>query len=205
MEIHHKEIHRKKEEKIQAKKKQILEALKNCLAKKVYSQITVQDVANEAGFSKGGLLYYYPTKEGLYLDLIEDFFTSLTRDHEEVIRGNLQSEERAGISALFVIEKLVLDKKNARIFINLILYGYEDPKIMEMLRAHVRKHLHLFYSIVSEARANLPSRRKTDYNPLFIGRIAQLVVFSAGIFESLDPIEFDPLLLVQYINSLFKG
>ncbi|MCX7677968.1 MAG: TetR/AcrR family transcriptional regulator [Spirochaetes bacterium] len=194
-----------KEEKIQAKKKHIIEALKNCLSKNVYSQITVQDVADEAGFSKGGLLYYYPTKEGLYIDLIEDFFTSLERDHEEVIRGNLQSDERAGISALFVIEKLVFDKKNSRIFINLLLYGYEDPRIMEMLRTYLRKHLNLFSTIISDARANNPARRKTDYEPLFIGRIAQLIVFSAGIFESVDPLEFDPLLLVQYINSLFKG
>lgn len=195
----------KKEEKIQAKKKHIIEALKSCLSKQVYSQITVQDVADEAGFSKGGLLYYYPTKEELYMDLIDDFFTELEHDHGEVIRGNLQSDERAGISALFVIEKLVLDKKNSRIFINLILYGYEEAKIMDILRRHLRKHLQLFHDIITDARANLPSRRKTDYDPLFIGRIAQLVVFSAGILESVDPIEIDPLLLVQYINSLFKG
>lgn len=194
-----------KEEKTQEKKKIIIEALKNCLSKNVYSQITVQDVADEAGFSKGGLLYYYATKEDLYMELIDDYFSGLERDHAAVIRGNLHSDEKASISALFVIEKLVLDRKNVRIFINLVLYSYEDPRIMDLLRKHVRDHLNVFQDIISDARADLPSRRKTDYDAKFIGRIAQLIVFSAGILESVDPIDLDPLLLVQYMNSLFKG
>jgi len=194
-----------KEEKTREKKKQIIEALKNRLSRSVYSQITVQDVADEAGFSKGGLLYYYATKEDLYMDLIEDYFTELARDHAAVIRGNLHSNEKASISALFVIEKLVLDRKNVRIFINLVLYAYEDPRIMELLRKHIRIHLDLFQDIISDARADSPARRKTDYDPKFIGRVAQLIVFSAGILESVDPTDLDPLFLVQYINSLFKG
>ena len=194
-----------KEEKTREKKKHIIEALKNCLANNVYSQITVQDVADAAGFSKGGLLYYYSTKEDLYVDLIHDYFSELERDHAAVIRGNLHSDEKASISALFVIEKLVLDRQNVRIFINLVLYGYEDPKIMSILQSHVRTHLELFQDIIGDARADLPSRRKTDYDARFIGRIAQLIVFNAGMLESVDPIDLDPLLLVQYINSLFKG
>ncbi len=194
-----------KEEKTREKKKHIIEALKNCLANNVYSQITVQDVADAAGFSKGGLLYYYATKEDLYIDLIHEYFSELERDHAAVIRGNLHSDEKAGISALFVIEKLVLDRQNVRIFINLVLYGYEDPKIMNILQSHVRTHLELFQDIIGDARADLPSRRKTDYDARFIGRIAQLIVFNAGMLESVDPIDLDPLLLVQYINSLFKG
>ena len=81
----------------------------------------LKDVADEAGFSKGGLLYYYATKEDLYMDLIDDYFSEMERDHAAVIRGNLHSDEKASISALFVIEKLVLDRKNVRIFINLVL------------------------------------------------------------------------------------
>ncbi len=194
-----------KEEKIKDKKKKIIEALKNRLSQSVYSRITVQDVADEAGFSKGGLLHYYATKEDLYKDLIEDYFTELAREHAAVIRGNLHSSEKAGISALFVIEKLVLNRKNARVFINLVLYAYEDPMIMELLRKHIRTHLDLYQEIISDARAGRPARRKIDYEPKFNGRIAQLIVFGAGILESVDPTDLDPLLLVQYINSLFKG
>lgn len=194
-----------KSEKIETKKKLITDALMRCLERDVYSRITVQDVADEAGFSKGGLLYYYPTKEELYLDLMNNFFSEIEHDHLAVIKGNLLSNEKAGISALYGIEKFVMDRKTIKIFINLVLYGYEDDRIMGPLQEFVRRHLSMYRGIVEEARAELPGRRKTDYDPQFIARIAQLVVFSAGLFESIDPIALDPMKLVEYINSLFKG
>ena len=60
----------KKEEKILKKKKIIIDALKVRLRNDVYSKITVQDIADEAGFSKGGVLHYFSTKEDIYLALI---------------------------------------------------------------------------------------------------------------------------------------
>ncbi len=194
-----------KEEKIREKKNSIIEALKNCLQKDVYSKITVQDVADEAGFSKGGLLYYYPTKEELYMDLMEHLFNEIAEDHINVMRGNLQSEEKASISALYGIEKFVLDRKTTKILINLFLYGYEDEKIMKPMSEFMRRHLKLYEGIVQDARADLPSRRKTDFDAQFIARIAQIIVLSAGLIESVDPIDLDPLKLVRYINSLFRG
>jgi hypothetical protein len=37
-----------------------------------------------------------------------------------------------------------------------------------------------------------------------MARIAQLILFSAGFFESIDPIGLDPS-LVRYTNSILKG
>ncbi len=194
-----------KAEKIENKKKLITDALMRCLERDVYSRITVQDVADEAGFSKGGLLYYFPTKEELYLDLMNNLFTEIIHDHLAVIKGDLLSNEKAGISALYGIEKFVMDRKTIKIFINLVLYGFEDERIMRPLREFVRRHLSMYQGIVKEARTNVPGRRKADYDSLFIARIAQQVVFSASLFESVDPIQLDPMKLVGYINSLFKG
>ena len=62
------------EDKIQARKKQIVDALKVRLSSDVYSRITVQDIAQQSGFSKGGVLHYFPSKEDIYFALIEDIF-----------------------------------------------------------------------------------------------------------------------------------
>jgi AcrR family transcriptional regulator len=194
-----------KEEKARKKKKIIVEALKRCLERDVYSRITVQDIADEAGFSKGGLLYYFSTKEELYIELMNDLFTEIEQDHVNILEGVLHSNEKAGISALYGIEKFFLNKKTLRIFLNLILYGFEEEKIMEHIRTFIRKHLNLYQGIVTEARANIPQRRKTDFETQVIARIAQIIVLSAAIFESIDPTEMDSMNLVRFINALFKG
>jgi len=196
----------KKAEKIDAKKLSIIKALERRLERDVYSRITVQDIADEAGFSKGGLLYYYPTKETIYLDLMQTLFEEIERDLLSVISGNLLSQEKAGISALYGIEKFVLTSKNTRIFINLVLYGYEDEQIMKPLREFIQKHLAIYQNIIEESRTEAPSRRRgTGYDPRFMARIAQLILFSAGFFESIDPIGLDPMSLVRYTNSILKG
>ncbi len=194
-----------KEFKTREKKKHIVEALKRRLERDVYSNITIQDVADEAQFSKGGILYYFPSKEDLYLELMRELFSEIEEDQRAVLRGNLDSGEKASISALFGIEKFVLDKKTIRIFINLIMYGFEDEKIMVHIREFVRKNLAFYVSLIEDSRAKMPYRRKTDFDSKFIGRIAQTTVLSAGLLESIDPVEMDTMKLVGYVVALFKG
>ena len=64
----------KNEQKIQKKKEHILASLRRLLSREVYSRITLQDIAREAGFSKGGLLHYYSSREQIFIELTDHFF-----------------------------------------------------------------------------------------------------------------------------------
>ena len=195
----------KKQEKIQKKKTLILEALKRLLQNNVYSRITVQDVADEAGFSKGGLLHYFPTKEDMYIEFMEYLFNSINDEHRNILKGNLHSKAKASISAMYGVERFFLDPSTAKVLINLILYAYEDEKIMVRLKEFIRRHLELYKTIINEAREDLPQRRKTDFDAEFHARIAQILMISAGLFESIDPLPIDNLNLIRYIISIFRG
>src|SRR4030066_2189605 len=141
----------KKELKILNKKNHIIEALKDCLEQNVYSQVSLEDVAKQAGLSKGGLRHYFPTREMLYVSLIENFFNQIQRDQIGVIQGlDLDMNDRALITTLFGIEKFLLDKKNMRILINIILYGFEDEKIREIIKKFIRNHLNLYAGTVKD-------------------------------------------------------
>jgi len=194
-----------KQEKIHKKKIIILEALKRLLQNDVYSRITVQAVADEAGFSKGGLLHYFPTKEEMYIEFMEYLFNEINNDHKNVLKGNLHSKAKASISAMYGVERFFLDPATAKILINLMLYAYEDEKIMIRLKEFIRRHLELYKTIINEAREDQPQRRKTDFDAEFHARIAQTIVMSAGLFESIDPLPIDNLNFMRYIISLFRG
>ncbi|HOR94527.1 MAG TPA: helix-turn-helix domain-containing protein [Spirochaetota bacterium] len=194
-----------KQEKIHKKKIIILEALKRLLQNDVYSRITVQAVADEAGFSKGGLLHYFPTKEEMYIEFMEYLFNEINNDHKNVLKGNLHSKAKASISAMYGVERFFLDPATAKILINLMLYAYEDEKIMIRLKEFIRRHMELYKTIINEAREDQPQRRKTDFDAEFHARIAQTIVMSAGLFESIDPLPIDNLNFMRYIISLFRG
>ncbi|AZI57126.1 TetR/AcrR family transcriptional regulator [Nakamurella antarctica] len=74
----------------------ILHALRTVLARGGASSVTLEAVAAEAGVSKGGLLYHFPTKEALYEGVllleIEDITTAMSSVSPETgaARGYLE-------------------------------------------------------------------------------------------------------------------
>jgi AcrR family transcriptional regulator len=193
----------KKELKVIKKKKHILDALKRCLEQDVYSQVSLEDVAREAGFSKGGLRHYFPTREELYVALIENFFNQIQRDQIGVVQGlDLDKNDRALIATLFGIEKFLLDKKNMRILINIILYGFEDEKIREIIRKFIRNHLNLYSGTIKEMKTG---SEIADSEAQFIGRVTQVILLFAGILEYIDPINVDTPKLIEFILQMYKN
>ncbi len=193
-----------KEENIIIKKKHILNSLKILLEKYSYSYVSMQDVANEGGISKGGLRYYFPTKESLFLGLLEDFFQDIQDDHIKMISMQDGSGDKAVLSTLFNIESFVLNQKNIKIFINLILYGLENPKMMEPISSFFRKHLQMYKKLINQAKTDLPPIDKKEFDTDFLARITQIIFLSAGLLETIDPIGMDPAKLARYVLSLFS-
>ncbi|HOT44024.1 MAG TPA: TetR/AcrR family transcriptional regulator [Spirochaetota bacterium] len=192
----------KKELKVIKKKKHIIEALKRCLEQDVYSQVSLEDVAKEAGFSKGGLRHYFPTREELYVALIENFFNQIQRDQIGVVQGlDLDKNDKALITTLFGIEKFLLDKKNMRILINIILYGFEDEKIRDIIKKFIRNHLNLYATTIRDLKSGV---EVAESEAQFIGRITQVILLFAGILEYIDPINVDTPKLIEFILTLFK-
>ncbi|TFH42078.1 MAG: TetR/AcrR family transcriptional regulator [Chrysiogenales bacterium] len=192
----------KKELKVLKKKKQIIDALKRGLEKDVYSQGSLEDVAREAGFSKGGLRHYFPTREELYVSLIEGFFNQIQRDQLGVVQGlDLDKNDRALITTLFGIEKFLLDKKTMRILINIILYSFQDDKIREIVRKFIRNHLNIYAATIQEMKGT-DTAKEEEFQ--FIGRITQIIVLFSGILEFIDPIKVDTPKLIEFILDLYQ-
>jgi AcrR family transcriptional regulator len=196
-----------KEEKAKKKRKIIIEALKRLLDKDVYSRITVQEIADEAGFSKGGVLHYFPTKEDIYLELIEEIFTEFVQAHSEILEWELNTEEVAPISALVGAENFIIEKRNIKIIMNIILYGFEEEKIMRIVSKYIRLHRNFYDNIINELTKGR-TRRKSDLPSKYLSRITQTIVLFIGLLESIDPSdpgEMDYLEIVKFVTSLLKG
>lgn len=73
------------------------------VAEKGYSAVTLQDIANRAGVSKGATLYYFATKEELFLGALEwmvDQNHARIRQAVEAVE-NAVEKVRAAIGAIF--------------------------------------------------------------------------------------------------------
>ncbi len=171
----------------------------------MYSKITVQDIADEAGFSKGGVLHYFSTKEDIYLALINDIFREFDAAHRQVLKMGLEMESKAPMSALVGVESFIMDKTNIRIIINLLLYAFEEEKIMNIMKDYISR-LRVFYdTIISEDRNDDFNRRKSDLDVTHLSRIVQTIVIFIGILESIDPIEIDYVEIVKFVTAMLRA
>ncbi|SDO86885.1 DNA-binding transcriptional regulator, AcrR family [Nakamurella panacisegetis] len=77
----------------------ILRALRDMLARSGNGSVTLEAVAAEAGVSKGGLLYHFPSKSALYLGLLADVRDTVAAEMAEAVarsgaaRGFLEYSE----------------------------------------------------------------------------------------------------------------
>lgn len=193
-----------KEDKVKQKKSIIINALRRCLLKDVYSRITVQEIANEAGFSKGGVLHYFSAKEDIYIELLEDILLDVEKAHRDILERD-EEEVVAPLSALLGVESFILNKSNIRVIINFFLYAFEEPKIMEIIKDFIEKHKIFYNELIERSRETRPQRRKTDLEPKYISRMAQTIVLFIGILETIDPIDIDYAELVKFLSSMLKS
>ena len=59
------------------KRAQILEAASRIFARRVYHQVTMDEIARESHVGKGTLYRYFPSKEDLYLAIVDQAFELL--------------------------------------------------------------------------------------------------------------------------------
>ncbi|MFW5807636.1 MAG: TetR/AcrR family transcriptional regulator [Spirochaetota bacterium] len=194
-----------KETNLREKKKLIIDALRRCLERDVYSNITVQQVADESGFSKGGLLHYFFSKEDMYHELVDTMCRDILAGQKQVLKGLSNASDQASLSALYSIEQFFLDKNNIHVFLNLLLYSFEDETVNKRFHMFFQD-LSLFYrTLIDEKYEKIPSRRKTDLPSTLQARLLMITVMASGIFETVDPVNLDQNQLTRYILSFLKA
>ncbi len=190
-------------EKVLKKKQHILNALANLLARRVYSQISIEDVAAEAGMSKGGVRHYFPSKEEMFIELITHFSETIEQKQSLLMEGlDLVSEDRALVSTLFGLEQFLLDRKNLHVFVNMIMYGLEDEKIMEIMRGYIRSHLNSCRKVRSEMfpAADHAERRDDELT----ARLVQIILICTGLFQIIDPIQMETSDIIRKILHVYQ-
>jgi len=191
------------EDKVKKRKRRITSALKVLLQKHVYSQISIQEIADEAGYSKGGVLHYFSTKDDIYIELLNDIYAELDYIHRRILKIDLKSEEMAPISSLLGVESFILDKANIIILINIIVYSCENETMRLMMGKFFRNHRQFYENIIKENTKDDDGGDRFDDKTT--ARIIQAVVFFIGLMEEFDPIDLDYTKIVKYVSGLLRA
>ncbi len=123
---------------------QILDALQNLLAQKDIRNISVSEIAQEAGIGKGSIYYYFPSKDAILESLIE-------RSYEIPLHTAKELASQSSVSAFTRMAMIFQACRTSSSAFQIQSSGNDKSSIQE------RSHLHEKYMqhIISELKPTL--------------------------------------------------
>ncbi|GAB4345702.1 MAG: TetR/AcrR family transcriptional regulator [Candidatus Abyssubacteria bacterium] len=155
---------------------EIIEATFFCIALKGYSNITMQDIADSAGVSKGVIHYYFRNKEELFLSVFEKLVNDLdTYIGRKVDRAKAPPDKiRAIITSVF--EKTKENKKFQVVLLDFWAHSTRNPTLKVANANQYSRYRHLAKKIIAEGIENGHFRQCDP------GRVASALI---GLIEGL--------------------
>ncbi|MEK5529882.1 TetR family transcriptional regulator [Viridibacillus sp. FSL H7-0596] len=116
------------ESKATIKRKHILKSAKYYILENDINSLTLDSVAKQAGISKGGLLYHFPNKEALLLEVTQYIFTDFTsRFNEHAMNDSIEK----GRWSRALIEATKEDlSNNAELNVGLLASSMLNPDLL---------------------------------------------------------------------------
>lgn len=133
----------------------ILEAARELFIEKQYSDVTLREITERAGITKGALYHHFPTKEDLYSRLIHRCLDEVKAAIEKSLQGSQGESFREQLKAALV-SFLRLPSENRAIMrtIRRNINIFEDPMRNELIQAYQESLPELIESLLAEGMVN---------------------------------------------------
>jgi AcrR family transcriptional regulator len=120
------------------RKEQIMKSLYKCLLKKQFHEITIKDIAGEAGINHGMIYYFYSSKEDVLLNFIDYISEQYRKNFIQYMNtkkaGALKGKALMRHAMNFSNEKITLNRNLSKIFIEIWSIASHNKKIRKKLR-----------------------------------------------------------------------
>jgi len=111
-------------EKEERRKTQIVQAAFDVIASKGYNYFTIEDIANRAGLSKGGVLHYFKTKEDILIHLLELIYRQI---EETIVRRSQRYRTAEKKLKAIIIAFIVTAKRHPAVYTVMVDFWAQVP------------------------------------------------------------------------------
>jgi AcrR family transcriptional regulator len=116
----------------------LMKSAAKVFAKRGLQQASIDEVAEDAGFTKGAFYANFKNKEELFLAMLDERFTQRIEDIERVIAGEGSTSEKARRAGDNFVHMLSADREWQRLFFEFSAYALRDDDFREELLTRYR-------------------------------------------------------------------
>jgi len=123
---------RKEEKKNQSQK--ILQTAFQCLSTRGYANVSMRDIADEAGVALSQLNYYYKNKEGLFTEVVKMMMHQYLHEVEDELKSTTNAKERIASLVRYFNELIRKKPELLRLFIDFTAQSLWLPSFKRQLK-----------------------------------------------------------------------
>lgn len=124
------------------RRKQILDAVHQCLLEKPFHKTSIKDIACKAGLNHGALHYYFENKEHILLEYIDHTHKQFNIIYNEYLKSELTEPitdlERLHEIWRWMLREMGFQKEYAKIYVEIWAHAQYNPKVMKKIKEMYR-------------------------------------------------------------------
>lgn len=187
-----------------ATRAQLLRAAAHVYARRGFSGATLDEVAAEAGFTKGAVYAHFGSKENLLLALMEEHLARQVVEQVTLFDRERNTWERPLAGSARWMERLEEDPDPFRLFIELWSYAQRDERLRERLADGLQTLRATFarFAAASAADAGIetPPRASEQFANVMLG-----LGLGTALLKLIEPEEVPNSLLGAVLAVLIRG
>ncbi|MCL5256675.1 MAG: TetR/AcrR family transcriptional regulator [Chloroflexi bacterium] len=181
---------------------QIVTAAQRCLARDGYANVSIKDIAQEAGVAPGLLHYYFDSKEDLLVAAVQQAARRYREEFFSQLHISPDPARSLATSIEWVGRKLKEDPTWFLLLFELYGLSLRDERIRAELLRMLREERAMVTDVVSEILATSPER--LGFSPESLGTLILSVFDGVSIHALIDP-AVDPVQNLSMIARAIKA
>ncbi|MHB8241077.1 MAG: TetR/AcrR family transcriptional regulator [Solirubrobacteraceae bacterium] len=182
----------------------LLEAAASVYARRGFNGATLEEVAAEAGFTKGAVYAHFGSKENLLLALMEEHLTQQVAQQVALFDRERITWERPLAGSARWMEQLEADPDPFRLFVELWIYAQRDERLRLRLADGLQTMRETFarFATTSAMDAGLdpPARASEQFANVMLG-----LGLGLPMVKLIDPDSVSPSLLGAVLSVLIRS
>jgi AcrR family transcriptional regulator len=172
----------------------LLEAAARVYARRGFDAATLDEVAEEAGFTKGAVYDHFGSKENLLLALLDEHLSAQIGEQIGLFDAERTTWERPRVGADRWMQELDEDPDAFRLFVELWAHAQRDERLRERVAAGMdawRATLKGFAAVTSSHAGLEPAERDLDQ----LANVMLGLGMGLGMIKLIDPDSVSPRVL----------
>lgn len=179
----------------------LLEAAARVYAREGFDGATVDQVAEEAGFTKGAVYDHFGSKENLLVALLDEHLTAEIAEQVALFDPAKETSERPRAGADRWMEHLHADPDVFRLFVELWVHAQRDDRLRRRLLTGMNAIRATFKSFAAE-RSSVSGLSPAEEEAERFATVMLAVSVGVGIVSLLDPESVPPRLFGDVLSML---